>query len=183
MDDHPHQLYAVSFTEADQVRLAGFSCGKEPWSKHVGEWICGSDVLDSMSKYKTQVWLFETVTGEVVGFASLGTSNWKWPLPHGGSSTIILIPMLGIDYRHQGQPPDPDWRYSHQILSHLLAESHKIHREWAGNPAPPQWLLLMVHRDNSRAIRFYQRCGFELVPDVVRRNDHLVMQIWIGDEP
>ena len=27
MTDHPHQLYAVDFKEADQARLAGFSCG------------------------------------------------------------------------------------------------------------------------------------------------------------
>jgi ribosomal protein S18 acetylase RimI-like enzyme len=44
----------------------------------------------------------------------------------------------------------------------------------------PQWLVLMVHRDNARAIRFYEQCGFELIPDVVRRNDHLVMKLWIG---
>ncbi len=48
MMDHPDQLYAVEFTEADQVRLVGFSCGDELWSRHVTEWILGSDVFDSM---------------------------------------------------------------------------------------------------------------------------------------
>ena len=40
--------------------------------------------------------------------------------------------------------------------------------------------MLMVHQDNKRAIRFYEQCGFEQIPDVVRRENHLVMKIWIG---
>ena len=51
--DHPHQLYAVEFTEADQDRLVGFCCGNEEWSKHVTEWILGSDVLDSIERHDT----------------------------------------------------------------------------------------------------------------------------------
>jgi len=38
---HPHQLFAVPFTEADQARLIGFSCGGEPRSAHSrsGSWL------------------------------------------------------------------------------------------------------------------------------------------------
>jgi hypothetical protein len=121
MTAHPHQLYATDFTEADQARLVGFSCGDELWSKHVAEWILGSDVLDSM-KRGTRVWLFETAAGDVVGFGSIGMSEWRWPPPNGDKATIVLIPMLGIDARFRGEPPDPDWRYSRQIMSHLVAE-------------------------------------------------------------
>ena len=46
---------------------------------------------------------------------------------------------------------------------------------------PIQWLVLLVHRDNQRAVRFYEKCGFELIPGVVRRNDHVVMKLWIGE--
>ena len=45
----------------------------------------------------------------------------------------------------------------------------------------PEWHVLMVHRNNARAIRLYEQCGFELIPDVVRRNDHLVMKLAIGE--
>lgn len=40
MTDHPHQLYAVEFTEADQARLVGFSCGDDcdRWSEGETEW-------------------------------------------------------------------------------------------------------------------------------------------------
>ncbi len=180
MTDHPHQLYAVLFTEAAQTRLGGFTCGDEPWSRHVTEWIRGSDVHHSMRR-GTRVWLFETAGHEIVGFGSVGTSIWRWPPPDGASATIVLIPMLGIDARFRGQPSDPDWRYSCQIMKHLLSEGQCIAREWPGDRGPaPHWLVLMVHRDNVRAIRFYERCGFELIPGVVRRKDHLVMKVWIG---
>lgn len=181
MTDHPHQLYAVEFTEADQARLVGFSCGEEPWSAHVTEWILGSDVLDSM-KRGTCIWLFETAQGDIVGFGSLGTSVWKWPPPDGTKTTVALIPMLGIDARFRGQPSDPEWRYSRQIMGHLIDAGQQLAREKSGDaPGKPQWLVLMVHRDNARAIQFYKQCGFELIPDVVRRNDHLVMKLWIGE--
>jgi len=180
MTPSPHQLYALEFTEADQARLAGFSCGDEAWSKHVAEWILGSDVLDSM-KRGTRVWLFENGKGEVVGFGSIGKSVWRWPPPDGARETIVLIPMLGIDVRFQGEPSDPDWRYSRQIIGHLLAEGQQIAKGGSGDAAMQHWLVLMVHRDNARAIRFYDKCGFELIPGVIRRHDHLVMKLWIGE--
>jgi hypothetical protein len=102
MTDHPHQLYAVDFTEADQARLGGFSCGDEPWSKHVTEWILGSDVLDSM-KRGTRVWLFETAQGEVVGFGSVGTSEWRWPPPKGSKTTECVFCPPSAEYCK----PDP----------------------------------------------------------------------------
>jgi len=181
MTEHPLQLFAEQFTEADQTRLVGFSCGEEPWSRHVAQWIQGSDVLDSM-KRGTRVWLFESTQGEVVGFGSLGTSRWRWPPPNGESTTILLIPMLGIDVRFHGQPSDPDWRFSHQLMSHLISEGQRTSREWHGDQGQkPDWLVLMVHRDNLRAIKFYENCGFELIPNVVRRENHLVMKLWVGE--
>ncbi len=97
-------------------------------------------------------------------------------------ATVVLIPMLGVDVRYQGQPAEADWRYSRQIMGHLIAEGQRLACEWPGDPGvKPQWLVLMVHRDNVKAIRFYEQCGFELIPDVVRRKDHLVMKLWIGE--
>lgn len=183
MTDHPNQLYTVEFCQADQARLVGFSCGDETWSRHVTEWIRGSDVFSSMEK-GTRVWLYEIPEGEIVGFGSLGTSNWRWPPPRGQRTTIVLIPMLGIDTRFHGQPPDPHWRYSRQIMSHLLAEAQVLAQEWPGEPdSRPEWLVLMVHQDNERAIRLYEQWGFELIPGVTRRGDHLVMKLWLGELP
>ena len=101
MTRHEHQLYAVPFTEADQVRLAGFSCGSDTAGRAVTEWLLGSDVFDSM-KRGTRVWLFENGMREVVGYGSIGSTNWKWPPPEGKRATIVYIPMLGIAERFQG---------------------------------------------------------------------------------
>ena len=181
MTDHPHQLYAIEFTEADQARMAGFSCGVEAWSRAATEWIRGSDVLDSL-KRGTRVWLFENAGGEIVGFGSVGPTRWRWPPPDGAYTPILLIPMLGLDTRFQGQPPDPDWRYARQIMSHLISVAMEMSQEAAVHSGTPvDWLTLLVHRDNQRAIRFYQKCGFELLPGVVRYKDHLVMKLWIGE--
>ena len=149
MTPHPHQLYAVPFTEADQARLAGFSCGEEPWARHVSEWILGSDVLDSM-KRGTRVWLFETAAGEIVGFGSVGTSRWRWPPPDGTRTPIVLIPMLGVAERFYGKPPDREWRYSRQIMGHLIAEAQNLACDRRDDAVSgPRWLVLMVHRDNA----------------------------------
>ena len=181
MAAHPLELRAGPFTEADQVRLVGFSCGEEPWSRHVAEWILGSDVFDSM-KRGTRVWLFETADGEVVGFGSLGTSKWRWPPPIGERATIALIPMLGIAEQFRGQPTDPEWRYSRQILGHLIAEATRLTRAEPEEGAQvPQWFALLVHRDNARAIQFYQHCGFELIAGVERNKGHVVMKVGIGE--
>ncbi|MGL6075247.1 MAG: GNAT family N-acetyltransferase [Fimbriiglobus sp.] len=181
MSAHPDQLYATLFTEADRDRLVGFSCGDDLWSRHVSEWLLGSDVLDSQ-KRGTVVWLFETAEKQVVGFGSLGISTWRWPPPDGERTKIALIPMFGLATQYHGQPPDPEWRYSKQIMGHMIAEAQKLSELSSGTDVGgPEWLVLTVHRDNARAIRFYEQCGFELIPGVERRNDHVVMKLWIGE--
>jgi ribosomal protein S18 acetylase RimI-like enzyme len=90
--------------------------------------------------------------------------------------------MLGIDVRFQGKPSDPEWRYSNQIMAHLIAEGQRIAHEWPEANKRPQWIVLMVRRDKPRALRFYEHCGFELIPGVERRNNHAVMKMWIGDQ-
>jgi len=183
MTDHPHQLYAVEFTEADQARLAGFSCGDESWSRCAAEWIQGSDVLESMKK-ATKVWLFENAEAKIVGFGSVGPARWRWPLPDGEHCTLVLIPMLGVDKCFLGQPADPEWRYSRQIISHLISTAMEISRAAVAKSASRiNWLVLLVHQDNHRAIKFYENCGFERIPNVVRHNNHLVMKLWIGESP
>lgn len=73
------------------------------------------------------------------------------------------------------------WRYSRQLMSHLIAEAERVARTWSGDAdTRPVWLVLMVHQDNARAIHFYEHCGFELIPGVLRHKDHRVMKLWIS---
>ena len=177
--EHPYQLYAVEFTESDQMRLTGFSCGDEAWSRHVAEWIRGSDVVNSMQR-GTKFWLFENADGEIVGFGSVGRTRWRWPLPDGSYTPILLIPMLGLDSRFQGQPTDPEWRFSVQIMSHLIHAARAVARGATVGHAQRLVGLNGSFRE-LRAIKFYEKCGFELIPGVLLRNDQRVMKLWIGD--
>lgn len=181
MTGAPSSLRAVEFTPADQSRFADFDCGAEPWSEYVAHWIRGDEVLRSMER-GTRVWLFGTELGELVGFGALGPTSWKWPPPGGPPLPVQIIPALGIDVRFQGKPADPAWRYSVQIMSHLIAEACAHARTSANDQAPgPKPLVLLVHRDNERARRFYEKIGFRLIENVVRRHDHLIMHLSLND--
>ncbi len=138
-------------------------------------------MLDSVKK-GTKVWLFENAEGEIVGFGSVGRTRWRWPLPDGSYAPILLIPMLGLGTCFQGRPPDPDWRFARQIMSHLIHAAQEMSQETAAQSGTPiDWLVLMVHQENRRAIKFYEKCGFELIPDVLRQKNHRVMKLWIGE--
>ncbi len=57
---HPENcsLFADPFTAADQQFLAGLCCGDEPWAQAATEWIKSSEVLDSIDRYDTKVWVY-----------------------------------------------------------------------------------------------------------------------------
>jgi GNAT superfamily N-acetyltransferase len=172
-----YQLFADPFTEADQPAMAGLHFGDEPWARAATAWITGSDVLDSIQKHRTRVWVFRDESEAIVGFASLGPTQWRWPPPDGSYTRLLIVPQIGIDARFRGQPPDPAWRFSNQIMSHVVFEA----REWATairHIKPPkkhvELLILQVHRDNHAAYRLYERFGFVPMPGF-ESNDHLVM--------
>ena len=122
----------------------------------------------------TTAWLYRNQAEEVVGFGSLGPIRWRWPLPDGSYANLLIIPMLGIDERFHGKPPEEEWRYSRQIMNHLVYEARQMS---AGAKKPIEWLLLLVHSDNERAIKLYEKFDFVLIPDVTRGPaGHLVMK-------
>lgn len=188
-DEHdPYQLHADEFTQGDRSELAHFDCGKEePWARAATEWLLGSDVWESMEKRGTKVWLYRTGSGVIVGFGSLGITRRRWPPPDGGYTNLLIIPMLGIDRRFQGEPPGQPshsrWRYSNQILSHLRFEASKLFqaRRGAGRNTLPL-LTLNVHRENRRAMRLYERFGFVLEHSVSRGDLCLMVQKLQVDE-
>lgn len=163
-----HQLFADVFSAADQSEMAGLHCGDSPWSRAAAEWIKGSDVCDSIEKHQTRVWVFRNASDDIVGFGSLAATRWKrWPPPDGPRSRLLYIPQLGIDSRFHGKPDDPEWRFSNQIMDHLIHEARELALEIHDTkPASKHvdLLFLQVHKDNIAAKKVYERFEFERLP-------------------
>lgn len=67
-------------------------------------------------------------------------------------------------------------------MSHLIHTARELSQKAAGQSVVPiDCVVLPVRRDNPRAINFYEKCGFELLSDVVRQEAHQVMKLWIGE--
>lgn len=176
-ESNPFLLFANEFTQEDRADLLSFDCGDEPWSKAASQWIRESDVWDSMQRHGTAVWLYRNHVGVVVGFGSLGLVNRRWPPPDGRYCRFLYIPMIGIDRTFHGQPPDNQFRYSHQIMSHLRYEALQLlqHRMLEGRETLPM-LALQVHRDNLRAQKLYSEFGFQ-VEGTTQRDQLLMTQM------
>jgi hypothetical protein len=175
LSDTPYQLFADLFAEEDRADLANFDCGNDSWAEAATEWIQGSDVVESITKRKTRVWLYRNEQDVVIGFGSLGLTRRQWPPPDGDHANLQIIPMVGLDYRHHGKPPDPNWRYSRQIISHLRHEAiSTLADHFNARKSTLPLLTLYVHQDNAAAITLYQRFGFTPEP-AVRRGDHILM--------
>jgi ribosomal protein S18 acetylase RimI-like enzyme len=173
--ESPYQLYADVLTLDDRMDLVQFDCGPGKWAEAATEWIQGSGVWDSIENKKTRVWLYRNDAGVVVGYGSLGLTRRKWPPPVGQHGNLQIIPMLGVDHHFHGKPPDKQWRYSHQIVSHLRYEALRTlaeHISCGRNTLP--LLTLYVHQDNAAAITLYQSFGFTPEP-LARTNDHILM--------
>lgn len=173
-------LFADAFTAADQPFLAGLCCGDEPWAQAATEWINSSDVLDSIEKYGTKVWVYRNSEKDdaVVGFGSLAaTGSQKWPPPDGKRSRLLYIPQLGLDQKFRGYPPLPEWRYANQIMEHLIDQAKVLAKQIQREKPPSkhvELLTLKVHRGNAAARKVYERYGFEVLPGF-EDNEHLVM--------
>lgn len=175
-----HPLFADEFTPADQSWLADLHCGVEVWAQAATAWITTSEVLESISKYNTKVWLYRNSDNAdaIVGFSSLAVTGWKrWPPPAGARARLLYIPQLGLDQRYRGYPPDPEWRYSNQIMEHLIGQAKRLARQIQIEKPPSkhvELLTLKVHQENRAAQHLYTRFGFQCLPSF-EDEQHLMM--------
>lgn len=144
----------VAFTAEHLGLVQGFDCGDEPWQTEVSGWIQGP-VLEDMKRWETEVWLYLTSDGEIVGYGSLGRTRWQWPAETDRRQFISIIPNVGIRRVFWGKPlGDRDQRYSSLIVDDLIAEA----QERQSDRLP--LLGLFVHPLNEQAKRLYRRKGF-----------------------
>lgn len=158
--------------------MAGLHCGNSAWARASAEWIKGSEAVDSIAKHQTKVWVFRNASDEIVGFGSLNATGWKrWPPPDGSRSRLLYIPQIGIDSRFHGQPDDPEWRFSNQIMDHLIYEARMLALEIRDSKPPSkhvELLFLHVHKDNVAAQKVYKRHDFQSLKGFEKNDLHVM---------
>ena len=141
-------LRRIEFAREHLKLVESFDCGDEYYSAWIRDPFQGA--LFSISKHGNSVWLY-VVEECVVGYGSLGLNKWRFPPPDGPKQTVGYIPMLAVASAFQGMPLQGD-RYSTQIILDLKEEAKR--RSYGK-------LCLMVHEENTAALRCYTDCGFE----------------------
>jgi ribosomal protein S18 acetylase RimI-like enzyme len=96
-----------------------------------------------------RVWLFWNVD-ELVGFASLGQTEWSYPRPNGSKKVVVqIIPNLAVSVTHGNRG------YGREILQGVIVEALRR------RDTVSELLGLLVHVENARAIHIYDTEGFE----------------------
>lgn len=157
----PDLLRKIPFTEDLLGAVADFDCGDEGWETPLAAWIKAPPDVRNGALYelgkrkgKLDVWLHVNGAGDLVGYSSLGISNWEWPTADDPRVPISVIPNVAIQKRFWGCPKNDPPRYSAQILDHLIFEARN-HTE--RHPL----LGLFVHPSNRRAIKADTTAGFQ----------------------
>ncbi len=130
-----------------------FACGEEPHERELADWI-RQEAVPAMDR-GCKVWLYATPEKDIVGFGSLTTTRWHYPEPSSKRVAVALIPAVAIQMPFWGKPDGPrEGRYSSQILDHLIVEAARLE-----GILPV--LGLFVHPANQRAVKVYERAGFQ----------------------
>ena len=103
-----------------------------------------------MATRGTRVWLYYNEANALVGFGSLGTTRRQFPADSTTYASFSIIPALAVQSPFWGLPRDGT-KYSHQILSQLIAEAIASGTEL---------LILDVDIRNRHAIELYMQFGF-----------------------
>lgn len=151
-----YTLRRIPFTESALPEVQDFECGDEAWELEVTAALKDPTALAAWVRDGTaEAWLYMTEQGDLVGFSSISERSWRYPHPKKSQHRpISVIPDVAIHRDFQGKPGIPGVKqYSDQILDHLrfVAEGHTERTPLLG---------LMVHPENKRAIRWYEKAGF-----------------------
>lgn len=138
------------FTAADATIVAGFDCGTESWEVAQSNWITSTKVLESIERYGTDVWLYFSQSGELVGFGSVGRTRRPHPPGSNEFANFSTIPSLAVRRQFWGKPLQGE-KFSTQIMDDLVLQAYGHKTEL---------LILDVHVQNTHAESFYREYGF-----------------------
>ena len=156
--------------------VQNFSCGVDPWQVEVAQWIKAESQDNALNRMTegTEVWLYRNAAGEVVGYGSLGKTEWRWPPPTGSWEVVSIIPYFGVQTRFQGEPRGAprNERFAYQIVRDLVVKAIRHGTRILG---------LFVDGDNKRAIKFYEQAGFIALPAGGKK--YLGMYLYLREPP
>ncbi|MGO8745394.1 MAG: GNAT family N-acetyltransferase [Thermoguttaceae bacterium] len=169
-------LRVQAFSASLLPDVQDFSCGDDPWQAEVAQWLKGESDDNALQRmaHGTEVWLYRNAQRDVVGYGSLGKTEWRWPPPNGPREIVSIIPYFGVQTRFQGEPRGGprDERFGYQIMRDLLAKALRHGTRILG---------LFVDADNGRAVRFYEHVGFVTLPPAGKK--YLRMYLYLREQP
>ncbi|TWU02706.1 hypothetical protein [Stieleria varia] len=118
--------------------------------------LCPCLLIDSIEKHETRVWIYRHSEADdsIVGFASLSATGWlRWPPPNGKKSRLLYIPQLGLDHKYRGKPSSPEYRYSNQIIEHLIGQAKRVAGQIREDKPPKKHVELLTLRVRLRVTR------------------------------
>jgi len=159
---------AKKFTPADRDLVERFHCGDSDSAAAMAGWITGDGCLESIRR-GTEVWLFLSDDGRLIGFGSLGVTCWPWPSPADRKERVSIIPALAVSSEFQGRREVADGdTYALRILKFLIQKAKHL---------GPAWLVLYVAKKNAAALKLYARLGFVCLPDSYKGNRKLFLDL------
>jgi ribosomal protein S18 acetylase RimI-like enzyme len=180
----PDLVQRIDFTGELLSEFNDFHCGDEPWEVEVSTWIKSTDpdnsALADSAKWGTRVWVYLNGAGNVIGFGSLGLTDWTLnddflihltdhppPQPLAKAKKkdrepVVIIPMVGLHRDFHGLPKgQEEVRYGKQVLLDLRAQAAVMGQDRRA-------LVLSVNPDNKRAIHFYVNNKFRLIEPAMK---------------
>ena len=101
--------------------VQSFDCGDEPWAITINEWIKSGDAVTNMRKRGTKIWLYY-VNYALVGYGSLGVTNWPILFPEEPKKPVLILPNLGVQKQEKRKG------YGTFICKHLIGEADPVSR-------------------------------------------------------
>ena len=110
------------------------------------------DIPERVRRGTGRIWIYRDPDGQLVGLGTLDVPPSLRRL-HGGKGSPY-IPLLAVN------PTIASRGYGTSIVRHLTRVAHVL----AGGPGGiDDVLFLDVYVDNERALRLYERCGFQVI--------------------